>query len=160
MQIYILRHGEAELREARKADAVRALTAKGKSDVRRVLSAAREAKLAPDYVFSSPLLRASQTAAVAVKLFGVRNVVETKSLLPSASPQAIWKELDELRDAEQVLLAGHEPHLSHLIRFLLEAPVVVDLKKGTLVRIDSTGRQGPPRGVLKWMLTPRLVRGR
>jgi len=59
-----------------------------------------------------------------------------------------------------VLLAGHEPHLSHLIRFLLEAPVAVDLKKGGLVRIDSAAQPGPPRGVLKWLITPRLVRGR
>lgn len=160
MQIYILRHGEAELREAQKPDAGRALTSGGRLEVRRVLNVARAAKLAPDYIFTSPLLRARQTATVAAKLFDTKNVVETKNLLPAGSPQAMWKELDALRDAEQVLLAGHEPQLGHLIRFLLEAPVALDMKKGTLVRIDSAGRLGPPRGVLKWMLTPRLARGR
>ena len=118
MQIFILRHGEAEAPEAHKADAGRALTSKGKSEVRRVLSLARGANLAPDYVFSSPLLRARQTAAVVAKLFGTEDAVETKSLLPGASPQAMWKELAALKDAPQVLLTGHEPHLSHLIRFL------------------------------------------
>ena len=160
MQIYILRHGEAEPREAHRADASRALTSKGKPYVRHVLNLARGAGLAPDQVFSSPLARAQQTAAVAVKLFGTEKAVESKSLLPAAKPQAIWKELAALRDVGQVLLAGHEPHLGHLIRFLLEAPVLVDLKKGALVRIDCESLLGPPRGVLKWMLTPRLVRGR
>jgi len=160
MQIFILRHGVAESHEAHKADARRALTSKGKSEVRRVLSLARGANLTPDYVFSSPLLRARETAAVVKKLFGTKDFVETKSLLPAANPQAMWKELAALKDAKQVLLAGHEPHLSNLIRFLLGAAVVVDLKKGALVRIDCEGLLGPPRGVLKWMLTPRLVRGR
>jgi phosphohistidine phosphatase SixA len=105
-------------------------------------------------------LRARETAAVVKKLFGTKNSVETKSLLPAANPQAMWKELAGLKDAKQVLLAGHEPHLSNLIRFLLGAPVMMDLKKGALVRIDCEGLLGPPRGVLKWMLTPRLVRGR
>jgi len=160
MQIFILRHGEAESHEARKADAARALTSKGKSEVRRVLSLARGANLNPNYVFSSPLLRARETAAIVRKLFGTKNLVETKSLLPSANPQAMWKELAAMKNAKQVLLAGHEPHLSNLIRFLLGAPVVVDLKKGALVRIDCDSLLGPPRGVLKWILTPRLVRGR
>ena len=160
MQIFILRHGEAEPREARKQDSTRALTSEGKSDVRRVLRLARGSSVAPDCIFSSSLLRARQTAAVAAKVFNVKNVVETKSLLPGASPQAMWKELIALRHVEQVLVAGHEPHLSHLIRYLLEAPVAVDLKKGALVRIDCAGLHGPPRGVLKWMLTPRVVRGR
>jgi len=159
MQIYILRHGEAESREARKPDSKRALTAVGKSDVRRVLRQARRSGLDPEHVFSSPLLRAQQTAAVAAKLFGKKNVVGTKSLLPAAKPEVMWKELGALRNVEQVLLAGHEPHLSHLIRFLLEAAIAVDLKKGALVRIDCASLLGPPRGVLKWILTPRLVRG-
>jgi len=160
MQIYILRHGEAEPREEPRADAGRALTRKGKSDVRRVLNVAQGAGLAPDCILSSPLVRARQTAAIAIKFFGTEAAAETKSLLPAARPLVVWKELGGLRNVEQVLLVGHEPHLSHLIQFLLEAPLVMDLKKGALVRIDSDSLLGSPRGVLKWMLTPRLVRGR
>jgi hypothetical protein len=35
---------------------------------------------------------------------------------------------------------------------------MVDLKKSSLVRIETQGRLGPPRGVLKWMITAKLAR--
>ena len=158
MQIYILRHGEAESHESANSDASRALTPKGKTDVRQVLKTARDAGMTVDRIISSPLVRARQTAGIAGKLFGIEDVAETKGLLPGATPQTIWRELTELRDVESVLLAGHEPHVSRLVQFILEAAIALDFKKSGLVRIDSEARPGPPRGVLKWMITPRLVR--
>ena len=56
------------------------------------------------------------------------------------------------------MLAGHEPHMSRLTAFLLEAAVMVDFKKGAMLRISATGKSGPPRGLLKWMITPRIAR--
>jgi hypothetical protein len=35
---------------------------------------------------------------------------------------------------------------------------MVDLKKGSLVRIETHGKLGPPRGVLKWMITTKLAK--
>ncbi|MEI9814757.1 MAG: CHAD domain-containing protein [Acidobacteriota bacterium] len=58
MEIYILRHGEAEPRETGVDDGNRALIAKGKRDVRDVLKAARRAKVAPELILTSPLRRA------------------------------------------------------------------------------------------------------
>ena len=43
-------------------------------------------------------------------------------------------------------------------RFLLESAVAVDFKKGGLLRITTPNHVSPPRGVLKWMITPRLAR--
>jgi len=83
-------------------------------------------------------------------------VEQTKHLNPTARPDLIWKELCALKNVNHVVLAGHEPHLSQLIGFLLVAPIMIDLKKGSLVRIETKPNHTPPRGVLKWMLTPRL----
>jgi phosphohistidine phosphatase SixA len=55
------------------------------------------------------------------------------------------------------MVVGHEPHLSRFAAFLLEAPLAIDMKKSAIVRIDVQEREGPPRGVLKWMLTPKLA---
>ena len=49
-------------------------------------------------------------------------------------------------------------HLGSLIGLLLEAAIMVDLKKGSLVRIETHGKLGPPRGVLKWMITAKLAK--
>lgn len=159
MELYILRHGEAQPRETGLADGSRKLIAKGKRDVRAVVKLARKAGLRPDLILTSPLRRAAETAAIAAGLCHCESVVETRSLLPGANPQAAWKEICALRDVQQVVLAGHEPHLGHLIAFLLEAALMVDLKKGALVRISTPGKSGPPRGVLNWMITPKVARG-
>jgi phosphohistidine phosphatase len=159
MEVYILRHGEAEERAAGIPDGPRKLIAKGKRDVRAVVKAALKANLRPEVILTSPLRRAQETATIAASLCGCERVVETRSLLPGANPALAWKEICALGNVQQVLLAGHEPHLGHLITFLLEVAIVVDLKKGALVRISTPAKPGPPRGVLKWMITPKLARG-
>jgi phosphohistidine phosphatase SixA len=58
----------------------------------------------------------------------------------------------------QYSIAGHNPHLGSLMAMLLEAALMVDLKKGALVRITTQSRLGPPRGVLKWMITPKVAK--
>jgi len=127
--------------------------------VRAVVKAAEKARCAPAIILTSPLRRAQETAAVAAKVLRCENVAETRNLLPGANPDLLWKELGGMKDIDQILVAGHEPHLGRLIAFLLEAAVVIDFKKGALVKIATPGRLGPPRGVLKWMITPRLAAG-
>jgi phosphohistidine phosphatase len=158
MEIYVLRHGEAEERASGLADRDRKLTAKGKQDLKAVLKTARKAEVAPDLILTSPLRRALETAAIAAEVLGCKRVVETRSLLPGASPDQIWKEIGSDHKVEKILLAGHQPHLGSLVGLLLEAPVMVDMKKSCLVRITTQGRLGPPRGVLKWMITTKVAK--
>ena len=147
MQIFILRHGQAEPGEP---DAERQLTAKGTRDVRNVLTLARKAKADPQLILTSFLRRAQETAAVAAEIFPDCPVLTTRRLLPSGSPAALWKEVCSCPEVSRVLLVGHSPHLEALIALLLQAPVAIDLKKGALVSITG--------GTLQWMLTPRLAR--
>jgi phosphohistidine phosphatase len=158
MEIYVLRHGDAEERDNGVADRDRKLTAKGKQDLKAVLRIARKGEVAPDLILASPLRRAQETAAIAAEVLGCKRVVETRNLLPGASPDQIWKEIGSEHKVETILLAGHQPHLGSLIGLLLEAPVMVDMKKSCLVRITTQGKLGPPRGVLKWMITPKLAK--
>jgi phosphohistidine phosphatase len=153
MELYLLRHGEAEPHT--KDDASRALTVKGRKDVRLVAGRAMAAGTSVDLVLSSPLVRARETAQIAAEIFEVSGIVETPALLPEAQPSALWKELQKLPESHRVLLSGHEPAMSSLAAFLLDAHVEIDFKKGSLVRISVADR----KGILKWMLTPRLSRG-
>lgn len=160
MKIYILRHAEAELRGPGVAEAARKLTPDGKRELRAVLRLAGDAGVEPEVILTSPWTRALETALAARDAFGVKQVIETKSLLPDVLPAQIWGEIRSLRPLKEIMVAGHEPHLSRLAAFLLEAPVAIDMKKAAIVRIDVQEREGPPRGVLKWMLTPKLVSGK
>jgi phosphohistidine phosphatase len=160
MQIYLLRHGIAEEGNARMRDEDRALTSEGRKRLKEVLKVAQEAGVDPQVIVTSPLLRAMQTAELAAESLGYKEVIFTSSaLVPESSPQEVWEEIRLHRDANEVLLASHEPLLSSAIAFLLDAPTLqVDVKKGSLTRIDVE-RLGPkPNGILKWMLTPAVSR--
>ena len=68
MEIYILRHGEAEVRESGRADGDRKLTAAGKRDLKAVLKVARKLGVAPQVILTSPLRRAQETAKIAAEV--------------------------------------------------------------------------------------------
>jgi phosphohistidine phosphatase len=161
MEIYILRHGEAEPRTAEVEEAERKLTPKGRRDVERVMRAAQAAKVRPDLALTSPYRRALETAQIAVRSFDPKpELAETPLLVPEGRPEQVWKALRSRSTAQEILLVGHEPLLSRLVAYLLATPSLrFDLKKGALVRI-SMERLGaePVGGVLKWVLTPGLVR--
>jgi phosphohistidine phosphatase len=158
MRIYILRHGIAEDAAPRKPDAKRELTEKGRTKLESVLKLARRAEVRPELVLSSPLVRALQTAEMAREVLGVESPVqETPLLVPEESPRRVWEELRGLRNLDQVLLAGHEPLLSHLTAWLLAAPgLQVHMTKAALVSIEIESFQGEPHGMLNWMITPKL----
>ncbi len=162
MQIYILRHGIAEVARPGMSDADRALVADGKKKLRQVVRAARNAGVEPSVILTSPYKRALETAEIAAHEFGYKGeLVQTDALRPGCAPEEVWEEIRVFKGEDRILLSGHEPLLSHLIGFLLSAPsLLVDLKKGSLVRIDMDQVQFQPRGILRWYLTPKLVTGR
>jgi phosphohistidine phosphatase len=158
LRIYILRHGIAENVRPGGADADRALTREGKQNLRFVLERARQANVRPSLILTSPYKRAVETAAIAADLLGhTPKPVETNALVPSSSSTRLWKVISGAAETD-LMLVGHEPLLSNLAAFLLDCPdLLVDLKKGALVRIDVEPGTSAPRGVLKWMLTPKLA---
>jgi phosphohistidine phosphatase len=162
MEIYILRHGIAEPRRPGRADAKRALTDRGRVKLREVLARARAAKVAPSLILTSPYVRAVQTAEIAAEVLGRKGILtRTDALLPSSSPEAVWREILGHADEDAILLAGHEPLLSEAATYLLGAErTVIELKKGALVSIDLEELHSPPQGVLKWLLTPKLAAGK
>lgn len=159
MQLYILRHGIAEDGTLGGSDSDRALTGEGRKRLRDVLKAAQNARVSPDLIVSSPYVRAVQTAEVAAAAFSYKEaLLRTDALIPSSDAQAVWEEVRIHKSATQLLVVGHEPLLSRFVGFMLAAPAIfVDMKKGALVRIDVDQFGANPRGVLKWMITPKLV---
>ena len=159
MQIYLLRHGLAEDGKPGGRDSDRALTAEGKKKLREVLRSARAAGVRPDMILTSPYRRAAETAEVAAASLSYENeVLRTKVLQPASNPQDVWEEIRLHRDVREMLLVGHEPLFGMLAAYLLDSPELqIDFKKGALIRIDVPPGGPRPRGVLKWMLTPKLA---
>lgn len=157
MNLYLLRHGIAEDHSARGGDAERELTDEGREKLSGLLRRAAKGGVCPDRILTSPYARALQTAQMAAKILNGPDPIETPALVPHGNPRGVWNEIRANHDAEHLLLAGHEPLLSQTVSYLLDAPTLkVEMKKGALVAIGIDSLRGDPRGVLQWMLIPRL----
>jgi phosphohistidine phosphatase len=159
MFVYVLRHGIADDAKPGEPDSSRALTSEGRKKLASVLERAKKAGVAPAVILTSPYLRAKQTARVAAQTLGrEESIVETSALVPSGSPELVWDEVSEYRSEEQVMVVGHEPLLGELVSYLLDSPSLrVDMRKAALVAISLEGLRGSPRGVLQWMIIPKLA---
>jgi phosphohistidine phosphatase len=158
MLLYVLRHGIADDAKPGEPDSSRALTPEGRKKLGSVLERAKKAGVSPDVILTSPYVRAKQTARMAAQAFDREDsVIETSALVPSGSPELVWEELSEYRSQAQLMVVGHEPLLGELTSYLLDAPSLrIDMRKAALVAISLEGLRGGPRGVLQWMITPKL----
>lgn len=159
MELYLLRHGIAEDGLPGTSDSDRRLTQEGREKTIAVLNMARRSGVNPSLILSSPYVRANQTAEIAAKELGYKEEIQLlESLVPHGAPQAVWADIRDYADEPSILLAGHEPLMSYLAAYLLNAPSLrVDMKKSALIRIDFQIASAVPYGVLRWMLVPKLA---
>jgi phosphohistidine phosphatase len=135
-QLWLLRHGEAEPHDAR-PDAERRLTDRGREQARVAGRALAALKIQVHLAFTSPKVRARDTAVLACEALGVEpidhaalfagfDVADALELLAAAGPD------------QRVLVVGHEPDFSQVVHDLTGARI--DLKKGGIaaVRLDGT----------------------
>jgi phosphohistidine phosphatase len=158
MEIYILRHGIAEEANSGMRDADRALTPEGAKKLQPVMRRARAIDVQPPVILTSPYRRALETAQVAAEaLRGEPKLVESRALTPDSSPELVWDEIRNHKSDPQIMIVGHEPLLSSVYAYLLgAASVQIDVKKGSLGRIDVDRFTGQPRGILRWLIHPKL----
>lgn len=116
MNLYLVRHGEAESGETASE---RSLTKRGRIEVRKVRAFVSEhAKVQVKNVVHSGRLRARETAEILAEfLKPAEGVCETDGLEPHADV-SIWADRLAGRE-EDILLVGHLPHLGRLARHLL-----------------------------------------
>src|SRR6266403_6303849 len=111
MQLYIVRHGIAIDREDPKCppEAERYLTEEGVERTKQVAETIAVLGMHPDLMFSSPYVRAMQTAAIfASELeYSKQKIRRTDSLLPGAEPGAFLREMARERDVSTELCFGH-----------------------------------------------------
>jgi phosphohistidine phosphatase len=160
MQVYLLRHGIAEIGKPGDPDSARALVAEGKKKLKEVLSVAKSAGSRPTLVLTSPFRRAMETAEIAVAVLGLKrdDLVQTQALVPTSDVNDAWEEIRVYKEENALLLVGHEPLFGRLFAYLLGEPeLLVDFKKGALARIDVDSFGPQPKGVLRWFIPPKLA---
>lgn len=162
MQLYIVRHGIAIDREDPQCppDPERYLTEEGVEKTKAVAKGVAALGVAADLFFTSPYVRAVQTAEIFAEAldYSRQRIRQSELLLPGAEPTLLFRELAREKQASTVFLFGHAPHLDGAIATALGSKKhVTSLKKAGVALIELK-RLSPPMGVLAWLATPKMLR--
>jgi phosphohistidine phosphatase len=162
MQLYIVRHGIAIDRDDPKSptEAERYLTEEGIERTKQVAKAVADLGIQADLMFSSPYVRAMQTAAIfANELeYSKQKIRSTDGLLPGAEPGAFLRELAREKDVSSVFCFGHAPHVDGLLAAAVGVSRHITSMKKAGVAFVELKKLSPPNGQLVWLITPKLMR--
>lgn len=155
MQLYLLRHADAETVALRDDD--RTLSEKGLEQARRVARFCEAQKIRPDVILCSPLIRAQQTAKPVADLLKVELITESY-LSCGMHPEGAEAQLKGYAKFESVMMVGHEPDLSCLAAHFLGLPDNgnILIKKASLTLIQLH-RIAPGAGTLLFSVPARFV---
>ncbi len=148
-QLWLLRHGEAEPHDAR-SDFDRRLTDRGRAQSTAAGRALATLKVEFQLVFTSPRVRARDTARLACAELGAE-AVEHEPLSGGFDAREALALVGAAGGEQRVLVVGHEPDFSTVVAELTGARI--DMKKGGIagVRVDGA------RGELIVLLRPREI---
>jgi phosphohistidine phosphatase len=155
--IVLLRHGLAEDPVEGKPDEERSLTSEGHGQIKQIAKGLERAFPKALAIYSSPFVRATQTAQWVSKGYRSRVKVTTvDALRPGASTAEQRDFLDQVQE-RRAIIVGHEPSLTEIVMMLIGLPSGqrLELKKGGCygVRVHGDGN-----AILEWLLSPRILR--
>jgi phosphohistidine phosphatase len=153
MDIYLLRHAEAEEQRPGGSDGERALTEKGWQQAQRAAAWLKAQGIEVEAIVSSPLLRAVQTAQPVAEALGKAVVTDKRVAGLRLTAQAVGEIAREYEVGESLLLVGHEPDMSDLIAELTRGQV--EVKKAALALV-SCEPVAPGGGVLRWLVPGKM----
>jgi phosphohistidine phosphatase len=153
MKLYFLRHADA-LDGA--DDAARPLSLLGRKESLEVGRFLKRAGIEFEAAYSSPFVRAKETAEIVLDACGSSKLDLTAALLNETSDAEFEKWLKGIPDAKHVCLVGHAPSLAQRVRDLLglTAPDALKLSKGALACLETQNRR---TAALKFLVTPKLL---
>jgi phosphohistidine phosphatase len=152
MQLYFLRHGEADWPDWQKSDDERPLTKRGKKEMHEVGAFLDRLKVRPDLILTSPLPRASQTAEIAAEHLKVK-CREDKRLAPGFGPTEL-EELIRKHSVDSLMVVGHEPDFTKTISALTGASLKLSKAGVALVDVDLSSQKGR----LLWLFPPKIAK--
>ncbi|MBI2428993.1 MAG: phosphohistidine phosphatase SixA [Ignavibacteriales bacterium] len=161
MNLYILRHAIAVARGTKEyPNDDRPLTKEGIDKMKREADCFPSIIKQIDVIYTSPLSRARETAAIAAKsLHAEKKITVTDALLAETGEEEIFALLNKEKNPEHVMIVGHEPHLSFVASSLLGVDEsAIEFKKGALCLIEISGAVRKGAGTLKWLLQPKQLR--
>lgn len=157
MQLWLVRHAvAAEQGEFDGPDAERPLTPKGRRRFREFCDWLTGQTAMPRTIFSSPLVRAAQTAAILAKSAGLKkaDVISTDLLSPGVDAQRL-AQFVRGQTAECLALVGHEPDMSRVLGEFVDRGAF-RFGKGFVAAVEFDSAPEVGTGRLCWFVGPKL----
>jgi phosphohistidine phosphatase len=153
MNIYLIRHGDAETISSAKSDFERKLTAKGKESMKKAAHDWKKIIHSFDIIASSPLTRAVQTAEIIADVFNYHDKIITDKRITSGSMPDNLVDFLRLFKVENIAIVGHEPDMSRNLSALVSSSgMYSEFKKGTIAKINYEGRIRLTGGTLVFLI--------
>jgi phosphohistidine phosphatase len=162
MRLIIVRHGIAEFRNVSSGnDEDRKLTAEGLEKMRLEARGLRAAGFVPDVVWSSPLVRARQTAETLLETFDAQvPLITTHDLAPGGDRGSLFRGIVKYsKTVPSLMLVGHLPSIGEIAGELSwgSPDHYFNLEEGGVCVIDLENCQGELNGSLFALLPPAVV---
>lgn len=159
MLIYLMRHGIANPAEPGTSDSQRPLSEQGTLQTALVAKGLLQLGIRLDRIIASPLLRAQQTAEIVARILELTDPVLTDArLAPYGSFGTISQLIQEHRDAQRLMLVGHQPAIGEALSGLCgRGDLVAEMGTATVAAVAADGFRPQVRGTLEWLIPARVL---
>jgi len=163
MELYFIRHGIAIDREdpSVACDEERRLTKDGVEKMEQSAKGLAQIVSGLNEIFTSPLIRAKQTAEIVAKAFKPKpSVTIISGMAPGMALETLEGCAEKHSPGTSLAFVGHEPDLSRMISLLVTGGdrCGFDMKKGAVACVGVESQPGLGAGVLLWLLQPKHLR--
>ena len=152
MRICFLRHGEADWPGWAGPDDERPLTKRGRKEMRRVAQFLEQLDFCAGAILSSPLARASETAKIVAEQLRISVQIEPE-LAHGFNLERLRHMIGKI-DTECVMIVGHEPEFSTVIKELTGGSV--KLAKGGIALVEAN--DNCKSAELRWLFPPKIAK--
>jgi phosphohistidine phosphatase len=163
MHVYVMRHGDAlsKAEAGVSSDALRPLSEQGVAHARAVSAwLARRRPKGRAAVWTSPLLRALQTATLLAKALECEDRMETTAILtPEGEPEQFFDRLQRCPGGTVLFVVGHQPLLGRIVSSLAFGGAVdgISLAPGGAAWVELPDFPQSLGGVLHGLWRPEFL---
>ena len=157
MNIYLIRHGDAESISKGMKDFDRKLTHDGELKIKNAANVWKNSISNFDCMLSSPYARALQTAKIIASVFNYKDEIHTDRKIGSGSYTNDLIEFINSFEGNDIAYVGHQPDLSnHASALISDNGAYVEFKKGAIAKISFHNKVKEGKGVLEFLIPQNI----
>jgi phosphohistidine phosphatase len=161
MIVHFIRHAHSIKQTAEISDEHRFLSCRGRKRFRKVTTALYNLAIDPDYILTSPKIRAVQTAEILAERFCFNGEIIVTPQLSDFKLESFRQILQLYPLSKELVLVGHDPDFSDIVGYLLNLSTC-SIAKGSVATLNVPSAQSTLSADISSLITGggKLVSGR